>query len=334
MSDPRDPMGLVPGDGRPARRFQASESERRCYGCSNPRTYWESVAIPAAAILLALVAVALVTILWAKERGKIRLIVGRSFEGRHPVVLVSRTQAAKADGISKPLPAGKSSTSTGAEPQPMQLKLISESPRIVVIENFLTTEECKHLMEVATPLLQRSTVLGHGNASEEDETKTSGSRVISRVRTSHSAKLKRKHTGVVDEIEKRAALIAGIPLDNLEPLQVVRYRPGQFYREHLDAFVSGTPGAEESLRQGGQRTTTVFCYLTDGEEPTKENPTAGHTRFPKLGVSFQPVRGRAVMWSNCKEDGSVDDRTLHAGEAPTKGEKFGANIWFRAGKFH
>ncbi len=35
----------------------------------------------------------------------------------------------------------------------------------------------------------------------------------------------------------------------------------------------------------------------------------------------------ALMWANILADGSVDKNTLHMGEAPSKGIKFGMNVW-------
>ncbi|KAL3923777.1 MAG: hypothetical protein SGILL_001451 [Bacillariaceae sp.] len=92
-----------------------------------------------------------------------------------------------------------------------------------------------------------------------------------------------------------------------------------------------------------RRLVTLFCYLN-----TLEDGQGGETYFPKAGNrKVKPVRGRAVLWSNVKEDGQPDERTIHAGEAvidnrkasaasqetkkrPRKVEgivKYGLNIW-------
>jgi prolyl 4-hydroxylase len=64
---------------------------------------------------------------------------------------------------------------------------------------------------------------------------------------------------------------------------------------------------------------------------TIEEEFGGSTHFPKLNLSVQPVRGKAVVFSNVRKDGSPEFMTIHAG-MPIKGRntvKFGMNIWIR-----
>jgi len=49
------------------------------------------------------------------------------------------------------------------------------------------------------------------------------------------------------------------------------------------------------------------------------------------GVTFRPLPGNAIFWRNLNEDGSGDERTLHAGLPVTSGGKVGMNIWTREG---
>mmetsp|Transcript_64721 Transcript_64721/g.153034 ORF Transcript_64721/g.153034 Transcript_64721/m.153034 type:complete len:102 (+) Transcript_64721:504-809(+) len=48
-------------------------------------------------------------------------------------------------------------------------------------------------------------------------------------------------------------------------------------------------------------------------------------------MSFPPIEGRCLFWSNRRPDGVMDKRTLHGGDVVTSGEKFGLNIWVRDG---
>ncbi len=66
----------------------------------------------------------------------------------------------------------------------------------------------------------------------------------------------------------------------------------------------------------------MFTYLN-------ELPAGGETEFPELGISITPKRGLAVIFSNCHEDGSPDQRTLHASRPVESGEKWLAVKWFR-----
>ena len=64
-------------------------------------------------------------------------------------------------------------------------------------------------------------------------------------------------------------------------------------------------------------------------------PGGGATRFTSLPsgpVTFQPQRGKAVLWPSvlADEPHSKDSRTDHEALPVTEGEKFGANFWMCA----
>src|SRR5205085_1514242 len=134
---------------------------------------------------------------------------------------------------------------------------------------------------------------------------------------------------LVKDIEQRLVMFSGYPLSHLEPLQVVRYQPGQQYTGHYDYFVPGAQGTKEALSRGGQRTITYFIYLND----LPEDETGGATFFPKLQIKFKPKTGTAVYFSNVLPNGKEDSRMLHGGEPPMKSVKYGMNAWFRMKPF-
>jgi prolyl 4-hydroxylase len=124
-------------------------------------------------------------------------------------------------------------------------------------------------------------------------------------------------------IGKRLAAIAGAPVDNLEGLQVVRYRPGDEYKPHHD-YLGGRP----------ERLTTLLAYLqADG---IQDGRCGGSTVFPRLKSNGRPLRvfpkqGSALLWSNVDAQGSVNEATLHAGEPVLckDKEKIALNAWFQ-----
>ncbi len=72
---------------------------------------------------------------------------------------------------------------------------------------------------------------------------------------------------------------------------------------------------------------TLFAYLNDV-------PEGGGTTFTDLPtgpVTFQPEKGKAVLWPSVLADSphAKDDRTHHEALPVTKGEKFGANVCAR-----
>lgn len=100
-------------------------------------------------------------------------------------------------------------------------------------------------------------------------------------------------------------------MEQLEPLQAVRYLPGQYFAPHNDGY---------------SRVRTIFIYLND-----LPVDGGGETCFPVLGLKITPRRGCAVMWENYIdfESAKEDVRTTHQGLPPTAGVKFGLNVWFR-----
>ena len=105
------------------------------------------------------------------------------------------------------------------------------------------------------------------------------------------------------------------------PLQVLRYQPGQFYREHHD---------QNSPRYSawGPRLYTFFMYLSDVE-------SGGETRFTKLNISVTPRKGAAILWPSVlsHDPWTMEQLTYHEAVAVTAGEKYAANFWIHMFEF-
>jgi prolyl 4-hydroxylase len=63
---------------------------------------------------------------------------------------------------------------------------------------------------------------------------------------------------------------------------------------------------------------TVFLYLNDVE-------LGGGTDFPKLGITVQPAKGRALIWPSVlnEDPNAKDKRTDHQALPVEKGIKYG-----------
>lgn len=180
------------------------------------------------------------------------------------------------------------------------------APTISVVPHFLTDAEVEHLLELSKDYWEPS-VVGHGVYKTDDEAKDLTNK-FSPNRTSYSCMLKSSHTRTVESIEHRLAHLAGIDVDYLERLNMVRYSPGQLFNRHHD---------------GRFRPKTVFIYLND-----LPDNDSGETLFPELGVKIVPRKGCAVMWSNVLSKGVEDPRTEHLGLPPRTGTKYGLNCFF------
>lgn len=151
---------------------------------------------------------------------------------------------------------------------------------------------------------------------------------------------------------RRAAAFQGyVPLNYIEPLQLVKYREGEYYQSHYDAWQDRDPA-------DGNRMTSFFVILksegllpADGHGDGNSSLTAG-TRFPRLrrmtkhleackilecdevseDVIVKPMAGSAVFWKNLQENGTIHPGSLHQGmmlpnTTGHKVEKIGMNIW-------
>jgi prolyl 4-hydroxylase len=190
------------------------------------------------------------------------------------------------------------------------------SPAVVELHQLVSRDEAQSILQLAKPLLSASPT----GANDKGYGAT--------LRTSSSAVLleANQHTAV-RAVRDRVANLTGYPEPNLEPLQLVRYLPGQQYEPHHDFF--DACDVREVFR-GGERRATVLIYLN-----AIPDDGGGGTHFPELAVRVQPRRDGGVFFENYVEVNPHrgDARSLHQGEPPTRTTKFAVNVWIRARSF-
>ena len=82
----------------------------------------------------------------------------------------------------------------------------------------------------------------------------------------------------------------------LEPLQVVRYHPGEKYEPHHDLFdLCDFP-------QKPRRHLTFLIYLND-----MEDGAGGDTTFPRLHLSIRPEKGMALVFNDVRARTAAPD---------------------------
>ena len=226
-----------------------------------------------------------------------------------------------------------------------RIEVISEEPPLVIVHEFLSPDHCDDIMNAVTGpeeaydtgenaknQLKRSTM-----GAEQDE---------SQQRTSSTAWLHPEHCPEpLDAFSERVSNLSGLPTDNMENLQVVRYQPGQEFQlhtDHLDSF--------NDLTDCGGRLATCLMYLNDSEDTVFESSnnchnnkddetfTGGETYFHEFDRAVSPRKGSALFWWNTIErPGSegydekmflnVDLRLRHAGLPVLAGKKWVCNKW-------
>ena len=185
--------------------------------------------------------------------------------------------------------------------------VLSEVPHLTRFDGLFTPAECRYLVEAATPMLEPSVVV---------DTVT-GRQVRDPVRSSDGVGFTWPlENPAVHALARRIALASGTEVAQGEPLQILRYRPGQEYKTHYDA-IPGWPN---------QRVATMLVWLNEGYE-------GGETWFPTPGLAVRGRPGDALLFRNVASDGRRDSAAAHAGRPVTRGEKLLASRWIRARPF-
>ena len=120
---------------------------------------------------------------------------------------------------------------------------------------------------------------------------------------------------------------------------MVRYQPGEFYKEHHDHGSYYGVATE-------QRPLTLLIFLSDLPS-SSEVDNGGYTKFRALGgggddddekngggISVVPRQGDGVLWKNEDENGTLLMDAIHEAIPPKDGGdviKYAMNVWI-AGK--
>eukprot|EP00933_Yihiella_yeosuensis_P083402 TRINITY_DN97614_c0_g1_i1.p1 TRINITY_DN97614_c0_g1~~TRINITY_DN97614_c0_g1_i1.p1 ORF type:complete len:244 (+),score=44.89 TRINITY_DN97614_c0_g1_i1:106-837(+) len=208
------------------------------------------------------------------------------------------------DAAAAPAPQGAEEWSGEEVPGPGKItaKVINEDPRVVLLENFVSQEEVDHLIKLCEGRWERSLV-SQGKASDlhgaNNGEEKFGVETVGDTRTSSSVHVTFEESMVVERIGARVASVAGTSLEYVEPLVVLKYEAGQFFKMHHD---------------GSMRPHTVFVYLNDVEPGG-----GGSTHFPGLGFEVHPRARTALLWPNRLENGEADMRMKHEAKALNEG---------------
>jgi prolyl 4-hydroxylase len=262
-----------------------------------------------------------------------RAMAGQGFDARLAEALIHAFWAARAGGA--PIP----EHGFGAA-QLQALRYVPDAPRIgpghtlrfdgrrvrvaarlaepsaAVLDGVLDREECEALVALARPRLAPSTIVDPASGKDS----------VSMARTSEGMFFRLLENELVARIDRRASSLMGLPLENGEGLQVLRYPPGAASQPHYDFLMPAGEQNRASIARSGQRVATMVIYLNDVE-------AGGETVFPEAGFAASPRRGGALWFEYCNAAGQLDPRSLHAGAAPLSGEKWIVTKWMRQRRF-
>lgn len=182
-----------------------------------------------------------------------------------------------------------------------------------IVDGILDQNDCKKIISNSDPKFTRSQVLS------KDGTDSS--------RTSETAWLKRDDP-LAEKMISKACEITGKTPEHCEDIQVVRYKPGTYYKAHHDSCCEDNNFCRKFESDGGQRIGTLLVYLND-------DFSEGHTHFPDHGdLKLKADPGSAIFFRPmCSSDTRCHPRALHAGLPIGEGTKYVCNVWVRENKF-
>ena len=173
---------------------------------------------------------------------------------------------------------------------------VYQKPR--VFHNFLTPEERNHIMTKAEKELKPSTISKDKILDDS-------------IRKSDTTWLGREDP-IIDKIVRRCIKNVDRPIENCERLQVLRYRPGGFYKPHQDVL-------DDIVNP---RLYTFILALNDDYE-------GGETAFPNLGNEYKLKAGDALFFDTLDNYELKTSKALHGGKPVKSGEKWICNLWVR-----
>jgi len=190
----------------------------------------------------------------------------------------------------------------------------TNGPWIVTLDDVFSQEEALRLIEYGY-------IFGHERSMDVGDQREDGTyeNDVNDGRTSSNAWCVRECSmddhivAVVDRISN----ITGLPQQNSEHIQLLKYEVGEFYQIHHDLI----PHHVERMQ--GPRILTAFLYLNDVA-------AGGGTNFDQYNVTVIPRRGRVVLWPSTLNESPIkpDWRTTHQALPVVEGVKYGANFWF------
>ena len=195
-------------------------------------------------------------------------------------------------------------------PKPVVLR--KSEPRIVQYKHLISKSEIKHLLKLANGHFKTSTVVDN----------QTGGDVLHQNRTGEFSHLGAGQDQVVQEIEKRLAVVTDTRVEQGESIQVIRYRKGQEYKPHYDWFDPALPGSKKQLQFGGQRILTAIMCLEQAEK-------GGETSFPNIGLTVKLEPGDVLLFSNLTSMMLPDKQAMHSGDPVKVGVKTIATRWIR-----
>ena len=193
--------------------------------------------------------------------------------------------------------------------QTSQIKNLCNDPKIFIIDNFLSYEECDHFIKLTENKLTRAKVTGNNNL------------IVTKGRTNRNCWVEHNFDDITSNVASRISKLVKLPIERAESFQLIHYDQGQHYGFHLDGFpIDNSDKSHNYLNKGGQRMLTALVYLNTVEK-------GGGTKFSSQDLTVDAKKGRIVIFENVyKNSNEPHQKSYHSGMPVIKGEKYAFNL--------
>lgn len=177
--------------------------------------------------------------------------------------------------------------------------ILSIAPRIVLVKDVLTPEECNAIINSELTFAESKI---YDNAS-----------IHSNIRSSHTHYDRQDEFGFLKSLATELAEKHS-PNKNVkyvsENISIQRYEVNQEYKQHCD------------FGDNNHRIATAIFYLN-------EEFVGGDTFFGKLSMSVEPETGSCLLFYYDNDNTALRNLTSHGGNPVTKGTKYIATAWMK-----
>ncbi len=132
-----------------------------------------------------------------------------------------------------------------------------------------------------------------------------------------------RQTLAIHAVERILAHKTELPWKNAERLNVLLYRPGDYYAPHADYFSETAKEDVARLNEAGQRAATALLSLHAA-------PKGGATHFPHVKATWTGQTGDILRFRNLDSKGAPNPISLHEGQVVEEGWKALASLWVRS----
>ncbi|MDT8408449.1 MAG: hypothetical protein RQ741_02500 [Wenzhouxiangellaceae bacterium] len=160
--------------------------------------------------------------------------------------------------VTRPAPAPATTQGT-----PHDLKTRCRQPRVATCQNFLSREECAHLVNIASQSM--------GRPGDYELNTDNGALEASLVDGSGRSLRPLDSDTAVRVIEQRMAATLSAAPEYIKPVSIICYQPGEEYRPHVDYFRQDQlkRAAQGISDVGGQRVATILLCLKAADTGAK-----------------------------------------------------------------